>query len=404
MSLHSFRNGPRINWATRWLGGMCPAGVIGGLPVRGPDYAAHPQLADLLTLPVGYPCPVVELEEVVQNWRESLSASDDPILLLANSDRARALLLQAAGVAQGEAVAVPANGDLPLVESVKRHGAVPTFFALDTFLNLVSAPTAQARWVQPPAGLPPGPLPDPNTWWLDWSHTCPLPKDLAGDRPSVAVTLYGLHLYQTGNQTGALLHFQGEWGHHLYHQMLDLLTPLDQPDPARAAAQLQRLTAPGGLATRQWDAVNETALGLQEAAGLPLLPITAAGGLPHVLAVQMPPEIEPATFFAYVQAENTPVQRLSEMRPIHYAALREDGYSDAIATAKHLARWLLVPVGPDYTDEEIKHGILGIVKAADYLGVRWYTDPAQATDYAAMLTDVYGPGHDAYRPIFATEN
>lgn len=296
MGIHSFRNGPPINWATRWLGGMCPAGVLGGLPVRGPNYVAHPPLAEVLTLPEEYPCLPVSPEEVVQGWQTAVSPPADPILLLASPNQARALLLQAAGVARGEAVAVPANGDLTLVESVKRHGAVPAFFPLDAFLNPVSLPTARVRWVQPPAGLPPAALPDPAAWWLDWSHTCPLPVDLAGERPSTAVTLFGLHLHANEAQAGALLHFQGEWGHELYQRLLALRTPLDQPDPARAAAQLRRLTAPGGLAARQWEAVEETA-------GLPLVPIAPAGGLPHALAVQIPPEVEPATFFACVLAE-----------------------------------------------------------------------------------------------------
>jgi glutathione synthase/RimK-type ligase-like ATP-grasp enzyme len=49
-------------------------------------------------------------------------------------------------------------------------------------------------------------------------------------------------------------------------------------------------------------------------------------------------------------------------------------------TASHLARWLLVPVGPDYTDEEIKHAVLGVVKAAEYTGMRWAADPGRAAE------------------------
>jgi hypothetical protein len=30
------------DWADRWLGGFCAVGALGGLPVRGPDYRAHP--------------------------------------------------------------------------------------------------------------------------------------------------------------------------------------------------------------------------------------------------------------------------------------------------------------------------------------------------------------------------
>jgi hypothetical protein len=73
------------------------------------------------------------------------------------------------------------------------------------------------------------------------------------------------------------------------------------------------------------------------------------------------------------------------------------------ATAANLARWLLVPVGPDYTDAEIGHAVLGVVKASEYLGVRWRTDPARAAAYAALLTERYGPDHDAYRPVFEVD-
>ena len=40
-----------VDWGTLWLGGFCPVGALGGLPVRGADYAAHPPLDDLLTPP-----------------------------------------------------------------------------------------------------------------------------------------------------------------------------------------------------------------------------------------------------------------------------------------------------------------------------------------------------------------
>ena len=406
MPIHTFRNGPPINWATRWLGGMCPAGVLGGLPVRGPDYAAHPPLADCLTLPLVYPCPPAEPEAAVDAWQTAVSSHQtDPILLLRNPARARTLLLQAANVLAGEKVAIPANANRALAEAVKQHGANPHFMPLTASLGFATLPPAAIRWAQPPAALPPGHLPDHNTWWLDYSQSVPLPASLAlpaSRAQTPAVTLYGLHLSQDESNSGALLHFRGEWGQQLYRQLRPLLTSDDQPDPDRAAAQQQRLYGPDGLVQRQWESLREVSDGLQEAAGLHLLPLTPATALPHALAIQIPPQIEPTTFAAYVQAENTPVTRLSDQYPIHYAALRAEGYGGAQQTAVHLARWLLIPVGPDYTHEEIQHSILGIVKAADYLGVRWYADPTQAADYACLMDEMYGPGHDAYRPIFTT--
>ena len=31
------------------------------------------------------------------------------------------------------------------------------------------------------------------------------------------------------------------------------------------------------------------------------------------------------------------------------------------------------------------------------------TNPARAAQYAALLTQMYGPHHDAYRPVFAVD-
>jgi hypothetical protein len=402
MAVHIFRNGPPIDWANRWYGGMCPAGVLGGLPVREADYVAHPPLVAVLRLPEGYPCPEVRAQEVEGWWHTAVSLSPtDTILLLSDPQRARSLLLQAAGVAAGEAIHLPANADLSLTEAVKRHGARPVFAPLTTELGWLAANGDEPMgrgWYQPPAGLWPPTAVSHPTFWLDFAHTVPRPIP-PHPIPDTAVVLYGLHLSPTPATSGALLHFRGADGRQLYDRLRPLLRPTDTPDFARAGAQYQRLYAPQGLAWRQEEALQECWRGLQEAAGLPQLPLHNGTGLPHAVGVQIPSAMEPATFFAYVQAENTPVTRLADHAPLHYAAWRGDGYGAAMDTAVYLARWLLLPVGPDYTDEEIKHTILGIVKAADYLGVRWYCDPAQANEYAAGMTSLYGANHDAYRPL-----
>jgi hypothetical protein len=145
--------------------------------------------------------------------------------------------------------------------------------------------------------------------------------------------------------------------------------------------------------------LDEVRRGLHEAAGL----VTAQGNrlaLATGVAVQIPLESDVATFYAYVEQENTPVRWLPQIQPLHYAALRPDGAPDHRATATNLSRWLYVPVGPDYTFEEIKHGVLGIVKSAEYLGVRWRINPSYAAEYAALMDRTYGRGHDAYRPLF----
>jgi hypothetical protein len=61
-----------------------------------------------------------------------------------------------------------------------------------------------------------------------------------------------------------------------------------------------------------------------------------------------------------------------------------------------------VPCGPGFTEAEIVHAVLGVVKAAEYLGVRWREYPQRASRYAQQLTEMYGPDHDAYRPVFPT--
>jgi hypothetical protein len=129
-----------------------------------------------------------------------------------------------------------------------------------------------------------------------------------------------------------------------------------------------------------------------------MLPLSG-GALAHGVAVRVPDECDPATFYSYVRGENTPVRSLPEVRPVHYAAVRDLGPAWR-ATAEHLARWLIVPVGPDQTPDELAHAILGIVKAADYLGVRWRTAPTRAATYARAMVERYGPEHDAYRPVF----
>lgn len=76
--------------------------------------------------------------------------------------------------------------------------------------------------------------------------------------------------------------------------------------------------------------------------------------------------------------------------------------AQGLTTAAHLERWLLAPLGLHTAADEVAQIVLGIVKAAEYLGVRWRTNPQRAAAYAALLTERYGPDHDAYRPAFAT--
>jgi hypothetical protein len=386
----------QIDWANRWIGGFCAPASVGGLPVRGADYAAHPPLEDALTLPPVLPSEPADYAEVIAAWAEALGGA--PVALVRSVERARALLLAAAAPSPETIVTLPANATRPLVEGVKRHGAKLMFRDLDATLGMMLLPAQTAgkrlAWGQPIGGV--GGI--DTTPWVDYSDTLP---NIGVGATWPAVALFGLHLAQDAAQAGALLVFGDA---DLAQAVAERLGPEDQPDAARALAQLRRLAGDAdarGMAERQRTALAETRRGLHEAAGLDLLPSNDQHALAHHVAVRIPDEIDVSTFYAYVRAEQTPARWLPEVRPVHYAALRAPGR--VAVTTSHLARWLLVPVGPEYTTEEISHAVLGIVKAAEYLGVRWRQNPDQATEYAAMMDELYGPDHDAYRPLFATK-
>jgi hypothetical protein len=380
-----------IPWAERWIGGMCPAGVVGGLAVRGPDYAVHPPLERVLPLPRDLAHAPVSLDIAHEAWA---SICESPVLLLRSVQHARQLLLRALDVRPGETVGLAANADRELTEVVKHHGAIPRFLALDSQLAVCADAPDRPRIVvaQPAGGL--GVCSSAATW-LDCAETIPQPGSTATGAPA---TVYGLHLHADPNRAGALIVFADA---DLADHCAALLTADAHPEPTSALIQARRLAGSNGLASQQRAALTEVWRGLDAAAGLPLLPLAEAGPLPLGVAVQIPPGSDVATFYAYVRAERTPVRWLPEVRPLHYAALREPGAHQA--SAETLARWLLVPVGPSYTDEEIRHAVLGIVKTADYLGVRWFTDPRRAHEYAGWMDELYGAGHDAYRVLFRSE-
>ncbi|MXX66599.1 MAG: hypothetical protein F4Z40_06325 [Chloroflexi bacterium] len=375
-----------VDWTTLWLGGFCPVEALGGLPVRGADYAAHPQLDDLLTLPANAALHTkVTLETAEAAWSERLGGAW--VVLVRDAYRARRLLHQAAGIQPGEWVGVPANASHDLAESVKHHKAVLRFLDFDAHLRLAPSST-RFTWTQVVRGL----WQPQNATWLDCADTLPSPG--AAERP--AVTLYGLHLPDADDCPGTLLVFGDEA---LHAEVKALRQPADCPNAAQALAQCERLPE---LAEHQGANLAEVRRGLREAAGLETHEPNKLA-LATAVAVRIPPESDVATFYAYVEQENTPVRWLPQIQPLHYAALGSDGAPDHRETAANLARWLCVPVGPDYTFEEIKHGVLGIVKSAEYLGVRWRANPAYAAEYAALMDRTYGTGHDAYRPLFALD-
>jgi hypothetical protein len=367
----------QAGWKTRWLGGFCPPGVSCGLPVRDAGYPAHLPLEEQLVLPVeasGYDTQIAPVHDC---WSALLGGE---AVAVRNVARARALLLAAAGVEPGEGVGLPPNSSRALVEAVKQYGARPCF-------GTEHGEPARVGWREAVGGLLLGEQPGGAVVIVDAADTLP------AERPPNAAdaTLWGMHLSKKDeSEAGALIQVTNP---SLLEKIRRRLRAADVPDWERATRQAARLPA---LAAAQESVLRAVREGLQEAAGLPLLASDGAVGLPHHVAVELPEVVDPPTFYAYARGENTPVRWLPEQRPLHYAAVRGGHRSQMLRC------WFLVPVGPRYSQEEIGHAVLGLVKVSDYLGVRWFTDPARAAGYSAAMTARYGPDHDAYRPLFAT--
>lgn len=368
-------------------------------PVRSADYQAHPSLRQALVLPEDAIIPDATPAEVLAAWRNYLGFAG-PLIMVSRPDRARKLLMAALGVANKEPVAIPVNTRRYLSEAVKRSGGKPLFIELDADLEFVpetpGLADARVAWAQPVGGMaPPTPLPG-KTYLVDHGLTLPAPLDEGGAGLPGAATVFGLHLDE--DDSGALIAFSDTV---LAEQVAALMTPEDAPDAGRALAQAQRLAGPDGLAARMLWLDAEVRLGMEAGAGLPMAE-RADGALPHGLAVRVPDEADLATFISYVRNELVALDWLPEVQPMFYVAYQVT--QDPALTrrsAEHLSRWVMSPTGPDFVDDEITHAVLGILKAAEYTGVRWYTNPGRARWYGEMLVEWYGPEHDAYHPAFA---
>ncbi len=368
-------------------------------PVRSADYPVHPSLRQALTLPEETVIPDATLDEALATWREYLGFAGS-LLLVSTPDRARKLLMAALGVANKEPVAIPANTRRYLSEAVKRSGGKPLFVELDTDLAFVpETPGLEAVrivWAQPIGGMaPPSALPG-KTYLIDHGLTLPAPLREGGSGLPGAATVFGLHLDEA--DSGALIVFSDS---ELAEKAGALMTPEDAPDAGRTLAQVQRLAGPKGLAERQLWLDAEVRLGMEAGAGLPMAE-RADGALPHGLAIRIPQEADLATFISYVRNELVALDWLPELQPMFYVA-SQVAQEPALTrrSAENLSRWVMSPIGPDFVDDEITHAVLGILKAAEYTGVRWYTNPGRARWYGEMLVDWYGPDHDAYHPAFA---
>ncbi|MGH2617664.1 MAG: hypothetical protein ACRDJC_20720 [Thermomicrobiales bacterium] len=367
-------------------------------PVRSADYPAHPSLAQVLTLPVDAPVRETAPREALAAWADYLRC-EGPFLFVSNPGRARRVLMTAVGIAPGEPVGVPANARRFLSEAVKKSGGTPRFIELDADLEFVADTPGldgvRLVWAQPAGGMaPPAPLPGTTTI-VDHGLTLPAPLHVHGQGLTGAATLWGLHLDH--EHQGALMAFSDLA---LAERVAALLKPGDRPDFGRVLAQCERLRGPDGLAARQLAVEREVRLGMEAGAGLPLA-ARADGALAFGLPVRIPEEADVATFIAYVRNELVALDWLPEVQPMFYVAYQVTrDLALTRQTAEHLARWVISPIGPDYVDDEITHAVLGILKAAEYTGVRWYTDPGRARWYSDLLIAWYGPTHDAYHPAF----
>ncbi len=368
-------------------------------PVRPADYPVHPSLRQALVLPEESVIPDATPDEALAAWREYLGFAG-PLLLVSKPDRARKLLMAALGVVDREPVAIPANTRRYLSEAVKRSGGKPLFVELNADLEFVpetpGLDAARIAWAQPIGGMaPPAPL-SGKTYLVDHGRTLPAPFGEGGAGLPGAATVFGLHLDEA--DSGALIAFNDA---DLAEKVVALTTPEDAPDAGRALAQVRRLAGPAGLAERQLRLDAEVRLGMEAGAGMPMAE-RADGALPHGLPVRVPEDADLATFISYVRNELVAVDWLPEVQPMFYVAYQVT--QDPALTrrsAENLARWVMSPLGPDFVDDEITHAVLGILKAAEYTGVRWYTNPGRARWYGEMLVDWYGPDHDAYHPAFA---
>lgn len=371
-------------------------------PVRSADYPIHPYFNHLLTLPEDAPLPDVSGDQVLATWSTYLGA-DVPLLLVRNSDRARKLLMRAFGITGKEPVGIPANTRRLLSEAVKRSGGKPHFIELDADLNFDPATPGlegvRLTWAQPVGGMAPPPALPGTTMFVDYGFTLPAPlADGAADL-SGAATLWGLHL--GGEEDGALIAFTDL---DLYEAACRELTDDDVFSAfGRAAAQVARLAGPNGLAARQLAIDAAVREGMEAGAGLPMAPANGRSALPFGLAVRIPNEADLATFISYVRNENVVMDWLPEIQPMFYVAYQATTDRErTLRSAEHLSRWVITPLGPDFVDDEITHAVLGILKAAEYTGVRWYTDPERAQWYGDLMFEWYGPDHDAFRVQFDT--
>lgn len=334
------------------------------------------------------PQPGLKQGDAGAHW--STSMGKHAVVLARNVATARGLLLQTLQISTQDSVLLPANVSNPLLEATKRARARIVFGDLSPMLSLCAERPVRIAWAEPVLGLPTGIDVQAELTILDHSDTLPQVTGHPVRQAARAdITIYGMQLAPDEEDAGAVLVFRDAA---LAACVEANMTGADRVDDRLALAQLTRLQQ---LAPRQYAALEMVYTGVLEAAGLPVMAPRTAGAIARGIAVSIPAECAPSTFVTYARLEHTPLAWLPELRPLHFAAA-----AHAEQTAANLERWLLLPVLPAYDETTNRQTVLGIVKTAEYLGVRWRTNPARAAQYAKLLDQMYGPDHDAYRPVF----
>lgn len=321
------------------------------------------------------------------------------VVIAASLEHARATLLDL--LAGDLAVCVAANATHDLLDAIERSGREARLCDVDHKLFPAPACDGGLLWAQPVAGMVGNERHLPGRTVVDLGGSLPAPEMVKALRSSALAAVVDLHLSPRPDRSGALVVFAPTAEGRALGEMVRAAVEKEPgPNPRRAVTQARRFL---DLAERQRDRVEASLRGMIEAAGVPCPePAVLLDGLvvPDGVPFHVPDHVDPATFFAYILREQTPIRWLAADYPVHYRAYHAQNHGTARATGSTLAKWLGVPVGPNHTAEEIVHGVLGVVKAAEYLGVRWFTDPPRAAAYADMMTELYGPVHDAYRPSF----
>ena len=146
---------------------------------------------------------------------------------------------------------------------------------------------------------------------------------------------------------------------------------------------------------------DDIAVGVRAAAGFDVLPGHGVADTPVTgVVVRLPDPADPTTFYAYARGEHTGIEWVALRQPLHPQARHDVSAADLERSSRHLAHLFHLPIGDRFSVDEVDHAVLGVVKAAEYLGWRWWQDPDLVEQYSTFLDDRYGPGHDAYRPAF----